>query len=1608
MVDSVRRCEACGAGKYLNSDACSDKEKCEAGTKYEEDNTKSKSCNDCEDGTYQSAGNHNNPSCTPQSPTACNQGEKLNSGGKTKANECLQCDPGQYQDANSHKESTCKAQSDCNKGQKYVPNREKKSSCTSCPNGQYQENPAKSESCSLVNEVTCGSGKKWQDNLLTAAPTCPDCVPDTFQPAEDHNIAECTNQPLTKCSRGHFFTSGGLTSKNTCSPCTPGQYQGNEGHTQTKCQSQITCGPGERYVDAGKTAKSSCEQCGKGEFQSESSHRLTGCQTDTASCKRGERFKDGGAGAKNECLVCGNETYQDDNNHIFPVCKTKTDLKCEAGERWKDNGIDKKPTCEKCDKQTYEYQNQNSHNEAECNVQPFCSLGELYNDNGINASSTCSQCDATNAGTRTYQDQSEHRSTSCVSQPTCDPGEKYEDGGNIKRSTCAECLAQEYQDASAHTEPNCKSKDTCGAGAYAANQKNDVASADCTPCGRNHFIAEPSHTKTECEDHTTCGPGEYLENAWSNDAGVCKPCTQDFEYMPHDNHRHASCFQQTKCNSGTFLDIRGTAISITDQEMCTTCPDKFFMDETAHRETECKRQVVCTAGQFFNPDNRLDKTTRGECKVCEDSYQDEPAHQMMKCKTHKTCGTGTNLNGATKISEGSCVDCGNQCCKLPVLANAAFDNKGCSANSKQTCIASCTSGFENSNPNNVQDVNHVAYTCQDSTMYPFAPDGAVDTTNQHKIKCTRVACPAITSENTAGFSKYAEHDCVSDELNDRTFESECNAKCKEGFYRDPNSDGGELGKDSEATFQCSADQTWVGKIVCIAAPTLETPDKKSGGGSVPILDSSSFEAGLKNIKVQAGSGVYSWVLIGAPEWAVWQSGKGASWSDCDADERIVGQWRCRAGDSVRLVGNMKFAEESQYQLFISVVDHEFGTSDSITLTVEVLRDLKTTARNSKGEVDIPMSGANSFTFKTTVRSYFEVKFFAATGQGLVGEEEVAKRTKAVQRVCAVRKKLSESQLKIFEFFKRGCIAGSEGKPVQYSPLIPDSACDDPATLDAVSKRLRVARFKAIQYNTCIYSEASDGWFQVGCKDVGDGTQANFEATLRTEADGGYGDYGEADGSGNSGSGYGDEVIERPTTTVAISVNSTGNTTGNTTATAATAASTAAPAASTTIVANTTAAIQIFDTVPVPDSTANILPRGLTFDGRNCTLSGWLEYDEGTSHSEGGLVMNRVVDYTVGLKGDKYVDGFTGIALNSFIVTQDVYYNYNDDAEVRLRTNASVQLEIFPHISITLSGETYGQTYNEKRNLWLSYNDSITDVDNGGGGNSSGVAGDFNNTASASSSYVYKSNGTIYTLKADTQFTDTTQPAWARSDEYSSSLYAKFWTEPAFNRMESISKRNDVVEPLNKSFVQEFPLFSADVEIRGGQPPYKVEAILPCGLKFERTYKIEGNPAVPAFEMPSSTDGFTGLKANIASGIKVSDDDVGGHGTGWWWKKGNTAVEKSKIKDCETSANVNVTTDSAEYSFEPNVYTEQLTFIVGLDDCQSDQPSLGSCNADDSFATGVGGKCVDTIWFDGKYTCECGEYRDTNCALRPKPSGTGPALGSLIILILMAAGTGRSI
>lgn len=136
MVDSVRRCEACGAGKYLNSDACSDKEKCEAGTKYEEDNTKSKSCNDCEDGTYQSAGNHNNPSCIPQSPTACNRGEKLNSGGKTKANECLLCDPGQYQDANSHKESTCKAQSDCNKGQKYVPNREKKSSCTSCPNGQ--------------------------------------------------------------------------------------------------------------------------------------------------------------------------------------------------------------------------------------------------------------------------------------------------------------------------------------------------------------------------------------------------------------------------------------------------------------------------------------------------------------------------------------------------------------------------------------------------------------------------------------------------------------------------------------------------------------------------------------------------------------------------------------------------------------------------------------------------------------------------------------------------------------------------------------------------------------------------------------------------------------------------------------------------------------------------------------------------------------------------------------------------------------------------------------------------------------------------------------------------------------------------------------------------------------------------------------------------------------------------------------------------------------------------------------------------------------------------------------------------------------------------------
>eukprot|EP00729_Bicosta_minor_P015310 gene15310-24598_t len=1302
-------CEKCGDGKYLNNNECQDKEKCGAGTKYVEDNTKSKSCDGCEDGTYQSAGNHNNPSCTQQSPTACNRGEKWNSGGTTKANECLPCGYGQYQDANGHKESTCKPQSDCSKGEKYVPNREKMSSCTSCPNGQYQESRAKSESCKDAKVVTCGPGKTWQDNLLTAAPTCPDCVPGTFQPAAGHNIGECTNQPLTTCNRGNFFTSGRLTAKNTCSPCGAGQYQNVDGHT----------------------------------------------------------------------------------------------------------------------------------------------------------------------------------------------------------------------------ESSCKNKATCRAGEYTTNTDPTVEDADCKPCDAGTFLAKDGeHRDTECTPTATCDPGYYLDGAWSSTSGTCVACKDDgTEYVSDVDHRHPVCFQQTRCNHGTFLDVgEGNSIpSTTKQEMCTTCPLNTYRNESAHQFTKCTPQIMCHQGEYFNRDNLLDRTRHGECGKCaEGQYQDKRDHQEMQCKPYTPCSSGTQLVGASDKSAGSCVKC-DECCSLPALKNAGFADQTCSASDadKRACIASCDAGYENVK---APQINHVAYTCKESKMFPFGPDGAVDESDEkvHEMDCQKVQCPALTFNSSVGFSKYAEHNCTGRAAESR-FGDECTAQCKDGFYRDPNTipskNNVDIGSDgTQVPFQCQADRAWVGEIVCIAVPTLESKDQRLGGGAVPILDTSSFEQGLSNIKVLSGSGKYSWVLRGAPDWAAWLSGdaQNEDGANCNSVPGVVGQWRCVAGESVKLTGLLKNSKETQYQLYITVVDNEFGTSDSIALNVEVLRDLKTTARNSKGEVDIKMArpSDNTFTFRTTVRSYFEVKFFAATDQGLVGEEENAKNSKAVQRVCAIRKKLSESQLKIFEFpAGNGCVATPEEISPASEPLIMDSGCGDPATLEHLSTVLGVNMFTTDQYNKCIASA--------------------------------------------------DKGKMATTTTI-----------------------------------TTTALVRVFDTVPVPTgSDASVLPVGLAFDGRTCTLAGWLEYDAETAHSEGGFVMGKAVNYTVGLNrtGDKYVDGFNGVPLDPFIVVQDVYYNYNQYDEVRLRTNASVELEIFPHISIRLSGETYA----ENKSRWAIYNSSMAPAKASNGLNLDAEGGN------ATAMVGYASNETTYTLKADTQFKNETLPEWINKTD-GETLYSRFWEED-FNVMIS-NKGKDTVNALPKTEITDFPLFSANVEIRGGQPPYNIEAMLPKGLKFERTYKIEGKPEVPEFRKPISsfadyTDSlFAGLKAEAASTLVISDTDE--LKTGIWKRAANVTESNNPggIADEGAAYGTNEVVSDYVFDLQANKYTERITFIVGLDDCLSDQFGYGSCNAGDSRDTKSGGECVDDVWFDGKYECECYTYRESNCARNPKPSAAGAVMGVVIAVIFLGFGS----
>jgi len=93
-----------------------------------------------------------------------------------------------------------------------------------------------------------------------------------------------------------------------------------------------------------------------------------------------------------------------------------------------------------------------------------------------------------------------------------------------------------------------------------------------------------------------------------------------------------------------------------------------------------------------------------------------------------------------------------------------------------------------------------------------------------------------------------------------------------------------------------------------------------------------------------------------------------------------------------------------------------------------------------------------------------------------------------------------------------------------------------------------------------------------------------------------------------------------------------------------------------------------------------------------------------------------------------------------------------------------------------------------------------------------------------------------------------------------------------------------------------------------------------------------------------------------------------------------------------------------FDLQTNKYTERITFVVGLDDCLSDQFGYGSCNAGDSRDTKSGGECVDDVWFDGKYECECYTYRESNCARNPKPSAAGAVMGVVIAVLFLGFGS----
>ena len=138
-----------GVDKFSSEEgqsACSTMGTCDAGEYVSTPGSASSDleCTSCDDKTYQSAGDHRETECMPQ--TFCGPGTFMTDSKyslpKTKVITCEECDEGRFMDLLEHRETRCKTYStrSCGRNEMmtYIGLKTQDAECVACPEGQHQ------------------------------------------------------------------------------------------------------------------------------------------------------------------------------------------------------------------------------------------------------------------------------------------------------------------------------------------------------------------------------------------------------------------------------------------------------------------------------------------------------------------------------------------------------------------------------------------------------------------------------------------------------------------------------------------------------------------------------------------------------------------------------------------------------------------------------------------------------------------------------------------------------------------------------------------------------------------------------------------------------------------------------------------------------------------------------------------------------------------------------------------------------------------------------------------------------------------------------------------------------------------------------------------------------------------------------------------------------------------------------------------------------------------------------------------------------------------------------------------------------------------------------